>query len=107
MTDETFICCSVKSKQMIYKNLPGSPAAVPSDHCRLRTCLSGTVATKYRSFLCQRRFNNCCDVLKILKMVNYRLVYVRIRYERRNVRFKIAVNIYIYFFNLIYKSEPS
>ena len=59
MTEENFLLCSLKGKQMIYDEQPGSPAAIElSGSCRLRTCLPGTDATKYKSFLCQRRMNS-------------------------------------------------
>ena len=51
MTEESFICCSIKGEQMIYIDWPGSPAVTsPSGRCRLSTCLPINGATRYRSF---------------------------------------------------------
>ena len=34
MTEESFICCSIKGEQMIYIDWPGSPEATLQEVCR-------------------------------------------------------------------------
>ena len=50
MTEENFICCSIKGEQMIYIDWPGGPTADPLDDRRLRTCLPIKGATRYKIF---------------------------------------------------------
>ena len=50
MTEESFICCSIKGEQMVYIDWPGGPTADPLDDRRLRTCLPIKGATRYKIF---------------------------------------------------------
>ena len=52
MTEENFICCSIKGEQMVYIDWPGGPTADPLDDRRLRTCLPIKGATRYKIFWC-------------------------------------------------------
>ena len=50
MTEESFICCSIKGEQMVYIDWPGGPTADPLDDRRLRTCLPIKVLQDIRFF---------------------------------------------------------